>query len=201
MKILVSFISVLFLTSLSHIASAQKAGVQFYQGVNKPIISFNGGSTSLDYTSGFNTDTRLGIWVGDLNKVSFSALLGASSVEAVYTDEGISSSFKHSSLLVDIPIRYAFFESPINSISVGPSLGVLMSSSQMINGAPVMATDLFSPINYSLLAEVSFTGYTGEKLKMHPYICYRMMLNNADMDDDKLRINGLSFGLRIDILK
>ena len=194
-------LTTIFIFCLSAFTHAQQVGFQFYQGVNKPMVSFKSQGQSLSYKSNFASDTRIGVWVGDPYKLSFSVLMGASTVNAIYTSNEIISSFSHSSLLIDVPIRYAFLESPISSIAIGPSLGILAASSQTTNGLPVRSETIFTQANYSLLAEVSFAGYTSDKLNLHPYMCYRMMLKSADSDGDKLHLNGLSFGLRMDFSK
>ena len=56
---------VLICISLSYLTFAQKVGIQFYQGVNKPLVSFSGDNNALDYSSNFNSDTRLGVFFGD----------------------------------------------------------------------------------------------------------------------------------------
>lgn len=195
---------ILFLTvicALSSLVKAQGVGIQFYQGVSKPMVSYKSGGNSLVYQSAFGSDTRLGIGVGDSNKISFALLLGANTVNSVYTSNNIISSFSHSSLLVDVPFRYSLKESPISSVSVGPSLGLLVASSQNTNGLPVRSESVFTPINYSLLTEIAISGYSTENLKIYPYVSYRIMLNSADNDGDNLKLNCLSFGLRIDIQK
>ena len=194
-------LTTVFMFFISAFTNAQQVGFQFYQGVNKPMVSFEAKGQSLSYKSNFASDTRIGVWVGDPYKLSFSVLMGASTVNAIYTSNEIISSFSHSSVLIDVPIRYAFLESPISSIAIGPSLGILAASSQTTNGLPVRSETIFTQTNYSLLAEVSFAGYTSDKLNLHPYMCYRMMLNSADSDGDKLHLNGLSFGLRMDFSK
>jgi hypothetical protein len=194
-------LTAIFMFCLFTASNAQQLGFQFYQGVNKPMVSFEAKGQSLSYKSNFASDTRIGVWVGDPYKLSFSMLMGASTVNAIYTSNDVISSFSHSSMALDIPIRYAFLESPISSVAIGPSLGILMASSQTTNGLPVRSETIFNQTNYSLLAEVSFAGYTSDKLNIHPYMCYRMMLNSADSDGDKLHINGLSFGLRMDFAK
>ena len=176
-------------------------GIQFYQGVNKPLVSFSGDNGSLDYKSDFNSDTRLGVYFGDLQKISASALFGASSTKAIAMNDDIVTTFTTSSLRIDLPVRYAFPESFVSSIAVGPSIGLLMSSSQTINGMPIRSEELFSTSNFYLGGEIDFKGYSGEKLNIYPYFSYRMMLNNADLDSDNLKINELSFGLRLDISK
>jgi hypothetical protein len=192
---------VLICISLSYLTFAQKVGIQFYQGVNKPLVSFSGDNNALDYSSNFNSDTRLGVFFGDLKKISASALFGASSVKAVAMDEDIVTTFTNSSLRIDIPVRYAFPESFVSSIAVGPSVGLLVSSSQTMNGIPIRSEELFTVTNFYVGGEIDFTGYSSDKLNMYPYVSYRMMLNNADIDTDNLKINELSFGLRIDISK
>jgi hypothetical protein len=187
--------------SLSYLTFAQKVGIQFYQGVNKPLVSFSGDNNALDYSSNFNSDTRLGVFFGDLKKISASALFGASSVKAVAMNEDIVTTFTNSSLRIDIPVRYAFPESFVSSIAVGPSVGLLMSSSQTINGIPIRSEELFTATNFYVAGEIDFIGYSSDKLNLYPYVSYRMMLNNADIDTDNLKINELSFGLRIDISK
>jgi len=102
---------VLICIGLSYLTFAQKVGIQFYQGVNKPLVSFSGDNNALDYSSNFNSDTRLGVFFGDLKKISASALFGASSVKAVAMNEDIVTTFTNSSLRIDIPVRYAFPES------------------------------------------------------------------------------------------
>jgi hypothetical protein len=194
-------LTTIFILCLSVFTHAQQLGFQFYQGINKPLISFEANGQALSYKSNFASDTRIGVWVGDPYKLSFSILMGASTVNAIYTSNDIISSFSHSCLQIDVPIRYAFLESPISSIAIGPSLGILMASSQTTNGLPVRSETVFNQSNYSLLTEVAFAGYTSDKLNIHPYMCYRMMLNSADSDGDKLHINGLSFGLRMDFAK
>ena len=192
---------VLICISLSYLTFAQKVGIQFYQGVNKPLVSFSGDNNALDYSSNFNSDTRLGVFFGDLKKISASTLFGASSVKAVAMNEDIVTTFTNSSLRIDVPVRYAFPESFISSIAVGPSLGLLMSSSQTINGIPIRSEELFTATNFYVGGEIDFIGYSSDKLNLYPYVSYRMMLNNADIDTDNLKINELSFGLRIDISK
>jgi len=192
---------VLFCMSSSYLTFAQKVGIQFYQGVNKPLVSFSGDNNALDYSSNFNSDTRLGVFFGDLKKISASTLFGASSVKAVAMNEDIVTTFTNSSLRIDIPVRYAFPESFVSSIAVGPSVGLLMSSSQTINGMPIRSEELFTATNFYVGGEIDFIGYSSDKLNLYPYVSYRMMLNNADIDTDNLKINELSFGLRIDISK
>ena len=192
---------VLICISLSYLTFAQKVGIQFYQGVNKPLVSFSGDNNALDYSSNFNSDTRLGVFFGDLKKISASTLFGASSVKAVAMNEDIVTTFTNSSLRIDIPVRYAFPESFVSSIAVGPSVGLLMSSSQTINGIPIRSEELFTTTNFYVGGEIDFIGYSSDKLNLYPYVSYRMMLNNADIDTDNLKINELSFGLRIDISK
>ena len=192
---------VLFCIGLSYLTFAQKVGIQFYQGVNKPLVSFSGDNNALDYSSNFNSDTRLGVFFGDLKKISASTLFGASSVKAVAMNEDIITTFTNSSLRIDVPVRYAFPESFISSIAVGPSVGLMMSSSQSINGMPVRSEELFTATNFYVAGEIDFIGYSSDKLNLYPYVSYRMMLNNADIDTDNLKINELSFGLRIDISK
>lgn len=197
----VPFLIVAIMTALPYLSFSQNVGIQFYQGVNKPIVSFKGDQGSLDYTSDFNSDTRIGLSFGDSNKVSGSVLFGASSSNSVAKTEDIVTSFSNSSLRIDALVRYSFPESFISSIAAGPSIGILMSSSQSINGLPVRSDELFSSTNFYLGGEIDFWGYTGERLNLHPYISYRMMLSNADLDSDDLKINEFSFGLRINISK
>jgi hypothetical protein len=191
----------LYIFFISASTNAQQVGFQFYQGVNKPIVSFQGTEGSIGYNSNFANDTRIGVRLRDLNKLSFSMIIGGSNVYAIYTSNDIVSSFSHSSLIIDIPIRYAFQESLINSIAVGPSLGVLVAYSQTTNGLPVRSETIFNRTNYSLLAEIAFDGYSSDKVSINPYMCYRLMLNSVDSDGDKLYINGLSFGLKMDFTK
>ena len=192
---------VLICISLSYLTFAQKVGIQFYQGVNKPLVSFSGDNNALDYSSNFNSDTRLGVFFGDLKKISASTLFGASSVKAVAMNEDIVTTFTNSSLRIDIPVRYAFPKSFVSSVAVGPSVGLMMSSSQTINGMPIRSEELFTATNFYVGGEIDFIGYSSDKLNLYPYVSYRMMLNNADIDTDNLKINELSFGLRIDISK
>jgi hypothetical protein len=192
---------VLVCISLSYLTFAQKVGIQFYQGVNKPLVSFSGDNNALDYSSNFNSDTRLGVFFGDLKKISAAALFGASTIKAVAMNEDIVTTFTNSSLRIDIPVRYAFPEFFVSSIAVGPSVGLLMSSSQTINGMPIRSEELFTATNFYVGGEIDFIGYSSDKLNLYPYVSYRMMLNNADIDTDNLKINELSFGLRIDISK
>ena len=194
-------LTLLFCISLSYLTFAQKVGVQFYQGVNKSLITFSGDNGTLDYSSNFNSDTRLGVFFGDLQKISASTLFGASSVKAVAMNEDIVTTFTNSSLRIDIPVRYAFPKSFVSSVAVGPSVGLMMSSSQTINGMPIRSEELFTATNFYVGGEIDFIGYSSDKLNLYPYVSYRMMLNNADIDTDNLKINELSFGLRIDISK
>lgn len=195
-----TFLALIFLGTISQLHS-QDIAIQFYQGVAKPMVSYKPDGNSLAYKANFGSDIRLGITAGDLNKLSFSLLLGASNVSATHTSNDIISTFTHSSLLVDVPIRYALKESPITSIAVGPSLGLLVASSQTTNGLPVRSESIFTPTNFSMVTELAFAGYSSDNLNIYPYFCYRMMLNSADNDGDNLRLNCLSFGLRMDILR
>ena len=43
-------LTLLFCISLSYLTFAQKVGVQFYQGVNKSLITFSGDNGTLDYS-------------------------------------------------------------------------------------------------------------------------------------------------------
>ena len=189
---------------------AQKVGIQFYQGVNKPLVSFSGAQGELDYQSNFNSDTRIGVFYGDLSKLSVSTLIGVSTVKATAKNEDLTTSFSHSSLRVDIPIRYAippvykrgkpndFF---ISSVALVPSYGFVTASSQSVNGQDSRTEELFNKTNFYLGTEINFIGYSTDKLAIHPYISYRYMLSNADLDNDDLKVNELSLGLRMDINK
>ena len=189
---------------------AQKVGIQFYQGVNKPIVSFSGAQGELDYQSNYNSDTRIGVFYGDLSKLSVSTLIGMSTVKATAKNDDLTTSFSQSSIRVDIPIRYAippvykrgvpndFF---ISSVALVPSYGFVTASSQSVNGLDSRTEELFNKTNLYLGTEINFIGYTTDKLAIHPYISYRYMLSNADLDDDDLKINDLSLGLRMDINK
>ena len=189
---------------------AQKVGIQFYQGINKPMVSFSGAQGELDYQSNYNSDTRIGVFYGDLNKLSVSTLIGASTVKATAKNDDLTTSFSQSSLRVDIPVRYAippiykrgvandFF---ISSVAVVPSYGFVTASSQSVNGLDSRTEELFNKTNFYLGTEINFIGYTSDHLAIHPYISYRYMLSNADLDDDDLKINELSLGLRMDINK
>ncbi|MDC3406579.1 porin family protein [Bacteroidia bacterium] len=189
---------------------AQKFGIQFYQGVNKPLVSFSGSQGDLDYQSNFNSDTRIGIFYGDLSKLSVGTLIGASTVKATAKNDDLTTSFSQSSLRVDIPVRYAippiykqgkpidFF---ISSVALVPSYGFVTESSQSVNGLDSRTEELFNKTNFYLGTEINFMGYTSDKLAIHPYISYRYMLSNADLDSDDLKINEFSLGLRMDINK
>ena len=189
---------------------AQKVGIQFYQGVNKPLVSFSGAQGELDYQSNFNSDTRIGIFYGDLSKLSVGTLIGASTVKASAKNNDLTTSFSQSSLRVDIPIRYSippiykrgipndFF---ISSIALVPSYGFVTASSHSVNGLDSRTEELFNESNFYLGTEINFIGYTSDHLAIHPYIAYRYMLSNADLDSDDLKINELSLGLRMDINK
>ena len=189
---------------------AQKVGIQFYQGINKPMVSFSGAQGELDYQSNYNSDTRIGIFYGDLSKLSVSTLIGVSTVKATAKNDDLTTSFSQSSLRVDIPIRYAippiykrgkpndFF---ISSVAVVPSYGFVTASSQSVNGLDSRTEELFNKTNFYLGTEINFIGYSTDKLAIHPYISCRFMLSNADLDSDDLKINELSLGLRMDINK
>ncbi len=201
---------IVLLLALSLNTFAQKVGIQFYQGINKPIVSFSGAQGELDYQSNYNSDTRIGVFYGDLSKLSVSTLIGLSTVKATAKNDDLTTSFSQSSLRVDIPIRYAiptvykqgepndFF---INSIALVPSYGFVTASSQSINGLDSRSEELFNKTNFYLGSEINFVGYKSDHLAIHPYISYRYMVSNADLDDDDLKINELSLGLRMDIIK
>jgi hypothetical protein len=133
-----------------------------------------------------------------------------STVKATAKNDDLTTSFSQSSLRVDIPIRYAippiykrgipndFF---ISSIALVPSYGFVTASSQSVNGLDSRTEELFNESNFYLGTEINFIGYTSDHLAIHPYIAYRYMLSNADLDSDDLKINELSLGLRMDINK
>jgi hypothetical protein len=189
---------------------AQKVGIQFYQGINKPLVSFSGAQGELDYQSNYSTDSRIGIFYGDLSKLSVSTLIGVSTVKATAKNDDLTTSFSHSSLRVDIPIRYAippvykrgkpndFF---ISSVALVPSYGFVTASSQSVNGQDSRTEELFNKTNFYLGTEINFIGYSSDNLAIHPYISYRYMLSNADLDNDDLKVNELSLGIRLDINK
>lgn len=189
---------------------AQKVGIQFYQGINKPMVSFSGAQGELDYQSNYNSDTRIGVFYGDLSKLSVSTLIGVSNVKATAKNDDLTTSFSQSSLRIDVPIRYAiptiykrgipndFF---ISSLALVPSYGFITASSQSVNGLDSRTEELFNKTNFYLGTEINFIGYSTDKLAIHPYISYRYMLSNADLDNDDLKINEFSLGLRMDINK
>jgi len=191
-------------------AFAQKVGIQFYQGVNKPLVSFSGAQGELEYQSNYNSDTRIGVFYGNLNKLSVSTLIGVSTVKATAKNDDLTTSFSQSSLRVDIPVRYAipptykqgkpndFF---ISSVALVPSYGFVTASSQSVNGLDSRTEELFNKTNFYLGTEINFLGYSSDHLTIHPYISYRYMLSNADLDSDDLKINEFSLGLRMDIIK
>lgn len=181
---------------------SQSAGIQFNSGFGKPIVVFDAPNSSVNYQSAMYNDTRLGIWVGDFNKFSGGLLFGAFNVNANYVNpDGLASEFNHSSLLIDLPIRYALKNSFIKSVSVGPSMNLLMSSNQSINGKPIYSQDVFKSINWAIGMELSFKGYETDNFNLSPYLNYRHMLNSADAleDNEILKLHSFSLGLRCDI--
>lgn len=189
---------------------AQKVGLQFYQGMNMPLVYFSGSQGTLDYQCQYNSDTRIGLFFGDLRKLSVSALVGASTVQASAMNDNISTSFTHSNVKLDIPIRYALPPSErkgtpseffIQSIAIVPSYGFLTGATQSVNGMYSRSEELFTKTNFFLGGEINFAAYSADHLAIHPYVSYAYMLSNADLDDDELKINQLSLGLRIDIYK
>lgn len=180
---------------------AQKYGFQFLQGVSKPMVQFSTAGEKLAYQSNFTNDTRAGLWFGDLNNVSFSVLLGYANVTANHTNPDFLTTMGYSSFLVDMPVRYAIKESVIKSFSIGPTLGILANSSQTVNNLSINTKNDFSPTTLSISSELSFKGFQTEGLNISPYVGYRMMLNSADADNDKLHLNAINVGLRIDLTK
>lgn len=187
---------------------AQKIGLQFYQGLSQPQVQFSGTNGELNYDCHYHADTRIGLFFGDLKKLSVSTLLSASTVQASAVNSELSTSFTHSTLKLDLPIRYALplsqgKESPreffIQSFAIVPSYSFLTASSQMVNGAVSKTEELFTKTNFFLGGEINFAGYAADHLAIHPYVSYAYMLSNADLDADELRINQLSLGLRIEI--
>ncbi len=181
---------------------SQTAGIQFNSGFGKPIVSFDAPGSTVDYQSAMYNDSRLGIWVGDFDKFSGGLLFGTFNVNANYVNpDGLASEFQYSSLLIDIPFKYAIKQSFIKSVSLGPSLNILMNSNQTINGKPVYNDQIFKPISWSLVIELTFTGYESDGFSLSPYINYRHMLTSLDVlnNDETLNLHSLSLGLRCDI--
>ena len=181
---------------------AQTAGIQFNTGFGKPIVMFDAPNSTVNYQSALYNDTRLGIWAGDYDKFSGGLLFGAFNVNANYVNpDGLASEFQYSSLLIDVPLRYAISKSFIKSISIGPSMNILMSASQNINGKPVYSDQIFKAISWKLSAERSFIGYESDAFSLSPYMNYKQMLTSVDMNDanETLNLNSFSLGLRCDI--
>ena len=61
-------VTLLLISSLTH---AQNVGIQFYQGVNKPLVSFSGDNGTLDYKSDFNSEIRIGVFFGNFKSFYF----------------------------------------------------------------------------------------------------------------------------------
>jgi hypothetical protein len=180
----------------------QSAGIQFNSGFGKPIVNFDAPGSTVNYQSAMYNDTRLGIWVGDFNKFSGGILFGAFNVNANYVNpDGLASEFQYSSLLIDIPLRYAFENSFVKSLSIGPCMNILMNSNQTINGNPVYNDQMFKSISWSAGAEITFKGYDNDAFSLSPYFNYKQMLTSLDMQDDNetLNLNSFSLGLRFDI--
>jgi hypothetical protein len=197
-KIIFSIFTFLF----NYTLFSQTAGIQFNSGFGKPIVIFDAPNSMVDYQSAMYNDTRLGIWVGDFDKFSGGLLLGAFNVNANYVNpDGLASEFHYSSLLVDVPIRYALKKSFIKSVSMGPSMNILTNSNQTINGKPVYNDQIFKAISWSLGLELTFKGYEGDGFSLSPYVNYRQMLTSLDMQDNSetLNLNAFSLGLRCDI--
>ncbi len=167
----------IFIFFISAFTNAQQVGFQFYQGVNKPMVYFNTG-TPQQYS--FVNDTRIGLWVGNLDKLSISALMGISP-EAYY---------KFSGLMVDLPLRYSFHNRIINSFAFGPSLDIKDTRTNKYRTKTIA----------SILGELSFQGYSSDILKIHPYFGLKLMPNSISLQGTfyKYKVNVLSFGVRID---
>lgn len=194
-------LSIIFF-AVSFKVGAQNAGIQFNTGFGKPIVIYDAPNSTVSYQSAMNNDTRLGVFIGDYSKISFALLFGIYNVNANYVSEdGLSSEFQSSNLIIDMPLRYAFKEGFIKSLSLGPYMYVLMSSNQSINGKPVYNDRMFNPINWGLGAELTIKGYEGESFCLSPYINYKQMLTSADAvnSNESLKMHSISFGLRCDI--
>jgi hypothetical protein len=196
------YILSIFLLLFSAKGISQNAGIQFNTGFGKPIVMFDAPNSTVNYQSAMNNDTRLGVFVGDYDKVSFALLFGMFNVNANYVNaDGLSSEFQSSNLIIDLPFRYAFKDGFVKSMSLGPCMYVLMSSSQSINGKPVYNDRMFNPINWGLGAEIAIKGYEGESFCLSPYVNYKQMLTSADAanSNESLKMHSISFGLRCDI--
>lgn len=181
---------------------SQNAGIQFNTGFGKPIVMFDAPNSTVSYQSAMNNDTRLGVFVGEYDKVSFALLFGLFNVNANYVNvDGLATEFQSSNLIIDMPLRYAFKDGFIKSLSLGPCMYVLMSSNQSINGKPVFNDRMFNPINWGLGAELTIKGYESESFCLSPYINYKQMLTSADAvnSNESLKMHSISFGLRCDI--
>lgn len=180
----------------------QGAGLQFNSGFGKPIVNFDAPGSTVNYQSAMYNDTRIGIWVGDYDKLSGGIVFGAFNVDANYVNpDGLASEFQYSSLLIDVPIRYAFENKFIKSVSFGPSLNLTMSSKQNINGRPVFNQEILKSNNWSMGLEINLKGLELDKFNISPYFNYRHMLNSADAlnEDETLKIHSFSIGIRCDI--
>lgn len=196
------YIFILLSLLINHNLFSQSAGIQCNSGFGKPIVVFDAPNALVNYQSAMNNDNRLGIWVGDYDKISVGLLLGAFNVKANYVNpDGLASEFNHSSLLIDIPIRYALKNAFIKSASVGPCMNILMSSNQSINGKPNYSQDVFKSINWAIGCEISFKGYESNNFNLSPYMSYKHMINSADAIDDNesLKLHSFSLGMRCDI--
>lgn len=179
---------------------AQSCGLQIYQGINLPIVTYKGDKT-LKYNSNLTSDFRLGVKFGNTKKLNYSALLGYINTNSIHVNEVIATSFTISNLILDFPIRYSIEKSFLNSVAIGPSFGALLASSQTNNGLLVNTDGVFKKANISVLVELSFLGYEKSYFSIEPYLNYRRMLTTIDADGDRLFVNGVSFGLRADISK
>ena len=94
-------VGLLLLASLG--TFAQKIGLQFYQGMSQPQVQFSGTNGELNYDCHYNGDTRIGLFFGDLKKLSVSTLLSASTVQASAVNSDLSTSFTHSTLKLEEP--------------------------------------------------------------------------------------------------
>ena len=178
--------------------------VKLQANIGAAFQSFNytdASGNSLNYSTQANSDLRFGLMYKSDNHSNIGLGMYAGILNLSSQSTEPRSSINMSALNFDFFFNYNIGNEILQSLSIGPSWGIIIAQDQS-NDNQAVKDDGFATMNVGLYSELLFGGLNSEEISANPYLFYRTTLSNvegADADTESSGYSSIGLGIKISI--
>lgn len=171
-------------------------------GALLPSFTYTDASgNSIDYNTSSGSDIRFGFLYKSSAQSSIGLGLYAGVCNISSESKAPLSTVDLSVLNFDLFANYVLGSDFLQSISIGPTIG-LMTSQKQTNENQTVTTDGFAKTHFGLYSEVLFGKFKMDQVSANPYVFYRTTLSNvegADAGSENSSYSAIGLGVKISI--